>query len=60
MTERRRLPNRREHEVFAQEHAGLRFTAGAGRYNDGRLAELFINTETIGAVIDAISLDGGA
>ena len=41
---RRRLPNRREHELIEFEHAGIRYTAGAGRFEDGDLAEIFLHT----------------
>ena len=57
MNERRRLPDRREHEVLAIEHAGLKFTAGIGRFDDGRLAELFINTEKSGTSFDVALRD---
>lgn len=41
---RRRLPNRREHELVDFEHDGRRYTAGLGRFGDGGLAEIFMNT----------------
>jgi hypothetical protein len=40
---RRRLPNRRAHEVFAFSFRGLSYTAGVGRFGDGALAEIFID-----------------
>jgi hypothetical protein len=43
MTERRRLPNRRPCESFSFELNGLRFTASIGRFDDGRIAEVFLN-----------------
>lgn len=48
MTARERLKNRRSHEVFAVEHGTMKFTAGMGRFPDGRLAELFITTNKLG------------
>jgi hypothetical protein len=36
---RERLPNRRGHELLDFEHAGIRYTVGAVRFPDGRLAE---------------------
>ncbi len=39
---RERLPNRRGCELIAFEHAGQKWTACAGRFTDGRLAEIFI------------------
>jgi hypothetical protein len=41
---RERLPNRRPSVAFAFEHEGHRYRATAGRYSDGRLAELFLDT----------------
>ena len=40
---RDRLPNRRGHELLSFEHGGFRYTAGIGRFADGRLAELFLD-----------------
>jgi hypothetical protein len=39
---RHRLPNRRAHEVTKFEFRGLTYTAGVGRYENGDLAEIFI------------------
>jgi hypothetical protein len=41
---RQRLPARRASESFSFEVGGLRFTATASRYTDGRIAELFLDT----------------
>jgi ribonucleoside-diphosphate reductase alpha chain len=41
---RHRLPNRRAHELLSFEHSGIRYTAGVGRFEDGRPAEIFLNT----------------
>jgi len=55
---RQRLPNRREHELIDFEHAGRRYTAGIGRFADGRLAEVFLNVSgKAGGEIDALSRD---
>jgi hypothetical protein len=43
MSERERLSNRRVHAIFDFEAMGLRFTAGVGRYPDGRIGEIFLN-----------------
>jgi len=43
MAERERLPNRREAELLDFEHGGRRWTATAGRFADGRLAEIFLD-----------------
>jgi hypothetical protein len=39
---RRRLPNRRPHEIREFEFRGLRYSAGIGRFENGALAEVFI------------------
>lgn len=56
-TRRDRLPNRREHESFAFTHAGMRYTAGVGRFNDGRLGEVFLNASKTGTDADTIAKD---
>ena len=43
MTNRERLPNRREHETVRFEFRGRIYFAGVGRFDDGRPAELFID-----------------
>jgi hypothetical protein len=50
--ERRRLPNRREHEVLDFEHGGFRYIGGIGRFQDGRLAEVFLNVAKSGTAIE--------
>jgi hypothetical protein len=57
MTGREKLSNRRAHELLDFEHAGFRFTAGIGRFPDGRLAEIFINGAKIGTPIDVNARD---
>jgi ribonucleoside-diphosphate reductase alpha chain len=54
---RRRLPNRREHELIEFEHAGIRYTAGVGRFADGGLAEIFLVTAKHGSALDVIARD---
>src|SRR5215471_5465765 len=54
---RERLPNRRHHESFAFEHAGIRYTAGIGRFNDGQLAEIFLNGAKCGTDADTAAKD---
>jgi AcrR family transcriptional regulator len=39
---RHRLPNRRAHEILEFEFRGLAYTAGVGRYQNGELAEVFL------------------
>jgi hypothetical protein len=57
MTARERLPDRRGHELFDFEHGGFRFTAGIGRFEDGRLAEVFLNGAKVGTPIDVNASD---
>jgi hypothetical protein len=54
---RRRLPTRREHELIDFEHGGIRYTAGIGRFNDGALAEIFLNTGKHGTAVDTNARD---
>jgi hypothetical protein len=53
----RRLPNRREHELIDFEHGGIRYTAGIGRFKDGTLAEIFLNTGKQGTAVDTNAYD---
>jgi hypothetical protein len=55
--QRKRLPQRRSHEVFAIEHEGMKFTAGIGRFPNGGLAELFVSTEKLGTLFDTVMRD---
>jgi hypothetical protein len=43
MIARKRLPNRPGHEVVAFEHGGIRYIVGLDGFNDGNLAEVFLN-----------------
>ena len=49
---RKRLPNRRGHELLDFEHFGIRYTAGIGRFDDGSIAEIFLNTAKHGTGLD--------
>ena len=51
MTTRARLPDRREASAVAFIHNNRRWTATIGRFEDGRLAELFLD----GGKVDAVS-----
>ena len=55
--ERERLPNRRAHTLLNIEAGGFRYVAGVGHYDDGRLAEIFLNAEKGGAAIDDAARD---
>jgi hypothetical protein len=57
MTGRQRLANRRGHEVVAFEHGGIRYCAGIGRFDDGRLAEVFLNGSKCGTDLDVAAKD---
>ena len=57
MTERQRLPNRRSHELLDFEHGDISYTAGVGRFEDGRLAEIFLNTAKHGTSVDTNARD---
>ena len=54
---RQRLPNRRGHELVDFEHGGIRYTAGAGWFVDGRLAEIFLSTAKHGTAVDVNARD---
>ena len=55
---RRHLPQRRAHELIDFEHGGHRFTAGVGFFDDGRVAEVFINVPgRAGSQIEAVARD---
>jgi hypothetical protein len=55
---REHLPDRREHVVVNFTTAdGFRYTAGLGYFEDGRLAEVFLNAEKIGTAIETAARD---
>ena len=54
---RQRLPNRRHAETFELEVAGLRYTCTVGRFNDGRLAEVFLNNHKSNSAADTSARD---
>ena len=57
MSDRQRLPNRRQHELLQFEHGGFHYVAGFGRFADGRLAEVFLSAAKSGTVIEAWARD---
>jgi hypothetical protein len=57
MTPRQRLANRRASETFAFECNGLRYLATVSRFDDGRLAEIFLNNCKAGSHSDAAAKD---
>ena len=70
MSNRERLPNRRAAETFDIEASGLRYTVTIGRYDDGRVSEVFLENHRAGshagilandvAVVCSIALQYGA
>ena len=65
MSNRKRLAQRRAHEVIAIEHGGQRYKIGLGRElicvergQLGPVAEVFVNAQQVDSTADAISSDG--
>jgi hypothetical protein len=56
---RRRLPDRRRSESFEIEHAGLRYSVSFSRFDDGKLAEVFVNNHKRGNASDVAARDAG-
>ena len=55
---RQRLSQRRAHELIDFEHGGHHYTAGVGRFDDGRLAEVFLNVPgRVGSGIEVMARD---
>jgi hypothetical protein len=54
---RRRLPDRRQSETFIFEVGGLLFGATISPFDDGRLAELFVNNAKFGNQADTSARD---
>jgi hypothetical protein len=54
---RQRLPNRRLHQITVVEHGGFKLVVGVGRYSDGRLGELFVDSHKGGTALDTILRD---
>jgi ribonucleoside-diphosphate reductase alpha chain len=58
MTARQRLPDRRGHQVVNVEHGGFQLIVGVGRYQDGRLGEIFIDSGAkTGSAVDTVLKD---
>jgi hypothetical protein len=57
MTDRRRLPDRRQAETFDVEVGGLKYTATVGRYLDGTIGELFLNNHKSNSAADTNARD---
>ena len=54
---RRDLPGRRAHELLPVSFRGLSFTVGIGRYSDGALAEVFIDSPKLASDLHADARD---
>jgi hypothetical protein len=54
---RNRLPNRRCHVLVDFQADGFRYTAGLGYFEDGSLAEVFLNSGKIGTAIETAARD---
>ena len=56
-TARNRLPNRRNSQLFDFKSMNLKFSASASHYDDGRIAELFIDNHKAGSAIGTLVRD---
>jgi ribonucleoside-diphosphate reductase alpha chain len=55
---RQRLPDRREHTLIDFTTVdGFRYTAGLGYFDDGKLAEIFLNADKVGTAIETAARD---
>jgi ribonucleoside-diphosphate reductase alpha chain len=54
---RERLPNRRRSQSFSFECSGLRYTATASWFDDGRLGEVFVGNHRADSHADACAKD---
>ena len=54
---RQRLQNRRPHWLYRFECDGQSYTGGIGRFDDGRIAEIFINGAKVGSTAEANAQD---
>lgn len=52
-----RLPGRRSHWLFRFECDGQSYTGGIGRFEDGRIAEVFINGTKVGTAAETNAQD---
>ena len=54
---RDRLENRRPHWLYRFECDGQSYTGGIGRFEDGRIAEIFINGSKVGTAAETNAQD---
>jgi hypothetical protein len=57
VTSRTRLPNRRASESFTLECAGLSYIATVSRFDDGRIAEIFLSNHKSNSGADTNARD---
>jgi hypothetical protein len=57
MTARHRLPNRRRARAFDLQHRDSLYRAHVGFFDDGRPAELFLNSAKQNSTLDAFASD---
>jgi len=57
MTSRLRLPNQRPSTTFTLDCAGLSYTCTISRFDDGRLAEIFLSNHKNGSHADTAARD---
>jgi hypothetical protein len=55
--QRERLLNRRLHEIVQFEHGGFTCVAGIGRFDDGKLAKVFLNADKVGTAMETQARD---
>jgi ribonucleoside-diphosphate reductase alpha chain len=56
-TERKRLPNRRSAETWDVEALGLHFKTSVGRYDDGRIGEIFLSNHRVNSMAGIMASD---
>lgn len=54
---RQRLQDRRAHWLYRFECDGQNYTGGIGRFDDGRVAEIFINGSKVGTAAETNAQD---
>lgn len=57
MAPRKRLANRRGHELVDFTHGGFAITGGVGHFDDGTIAEVFLNAAKTGTAVEAAARD---
>ncbi len=54
---RKRLPNRRSAETWDVEALGLHFKTSVGRYDDGRIGEIFLSNHRVNSMAGIMASD---